>query len=168
MLAGSVGVVALLFWLAGYRPQSSKMQNLIFKMAGTQNKLEASQKQAVRLPDVAAKLASLKEQVSDSQQLPTKPELGEFMSQITDLSHKSGLSKIEVHFTGAAQQYEQFGQRPVQLQFDGDFLQVFAFLSRAESMPRLTRISNIAIHSADMKSGIVHVDVTMNVYFAEG
>jgi Tfp pilus assembly protein PilO len=168
ILAGAVFVVALIFWLMGYRPQIGKMQHLMSEIGQTQRELDDSQKQAVHLPDVAADLIKLKTELADYQRLPSNPELGEFMSQITDLSHKSGLSKIEVEFSGSPQHFERYSARPVQLKFDGDFINVFAFLRQAESMPRLTRISNIAIRGSDLKSGQVHVDVTMALYFAEG
>ncbi|MDP9175447.1 MAG: type 4a pilus biogenesis protein PilO [Planctomycetota bacterium] len=161
-------VVLAIFLLAGYRPQTARLQQLNQDMNETEKELEVSQAQAAHLPGVTADLARLKAQLADFQHLPNNPELGEFTSQITELSRKTGLSKIELDLNGSSVHTDAYGQRGVELKFDGDFMHVFAFLRQAEAMSRLTRISSIEISGADLKSGSVHVDVKMDLYFAEG
>jgi Tfp pilus assembly protein PilO len=168
MLGVALLVVVGIFFLAGYRPQTARLQQMNQEMTQTEKELETSQAQAAHLPEVAADLARLKTQLADFQHLPNNPDLGEFTSQITELSRKTGLSKIELDLNGSSVRTDAYGQRAVELKFDGDFMQVFAFLRQAEAMPRLTRISSIAINGADLKSGSVHVDVKMDLYFAEG
>ena len=166
-LAGSLVIVAGLFYLMGYRPQIQRLAALNQSIAQLQRDLAVNQAQSRRLPGVASDLNRLRARLADFKKLPPTPELGEFVNEITDISRQSDLRKLEYNF-GVPRRSEQFTEQPVSLKFQGDFLGVFTFLCRAEDMQRLTRTSSIAIHSADADGGTVEVDLSMNLYFLEG
>jgi len=55
------------------------------------------------------------------------------------------------------------------LKFEGNFLNACAFLRSAERMKRLTHVKGLKIRSADAgKNGAVQVELSMNIYYAEG
>jgi hypothetical protein len=90
------------------------------------------------------------------------------VAQINQLHNESDLHHWTIDIKGDPQRFEQFTQQQVSLKFEGDFLNVFSFLRRAEDMQRLTRVSSIIIHGADLKAGVVQVEMNMDLYYSEG
>jgi Tfp pilus assembly protein PilO len=161
-------VVLTLFYFAGFGPQNHKMQNLLGQIGQTQRDLQTSQSQAGRLPRIAADLIRLRAQLADFKKLPNDLALGDFVKQITQISRQSNVQSLVYNLGGAPKQHDQFTEQPVSLQFDGNFLNVFSFLRQVEDLPRLARISTIAVHGAELHSGWVHVDMSMDLYYSEG
>jgi Tfp pilus assembly protein PilO len=167
-LGVTVGLAVLLFYLGSYQPHDRKMGQLTEQLLQTQRDLQVSQAQAQRLPSVTADLTRLRAELADYKKLPSKSELGDFVAQINQLHSETDLHKWELKINGAPTRHEQFTEQLVSLTFEGDFVNVFNFLRRAEDMQRLTRVSNILIHGADLKAGVVTVDLSMNLYYSEG
>jgi Tfp pilus assembly protein PilO len=157
-----------LFYFCGYRPQNARLRQLSQQIIGARRDLGLNSARAQGLPAVVADIAHLRAELSDVKRLPRNLELGEFVTQITELSRRANLQKLEYSLSGAPQPGEHYTVQPVTLKFEGDFLNVFDFLRQAEDMQRLTRVSSIAIHDSDLTSGAVQVDVSMNLYFTEG
>ena len=103
--------------------------------------------------------------------IPANPEPGAFINDITELSHQSGLQNRWDVTPGMPQHSdrERYAEWPISLKFEGNFLNVCQFLSRAESMTRLTRVKGLKIHNIDAgKNGVVQVELSLNIYYAEG
>jgi Tfp pilus assembly protein PilO len=167
-ILGAVLGLTGLFYFGGYHPQIAKMRELSFQIASARRDLGMSSARAQGLPIVVADIAHLRGQLADFKRLPTSLDLGEFVTEITELSRRANLQRLEYSLSGAPQPGEHYTVQPVTLKFEGDFLSVFTFLKQAEDMQRLTRISGIAIHDSDLTSGNVQDDVSMNLYFSEG
>jgi Tfp pilus assembly protein PilO len=167
-LIAVVAIVLTLFYFAGFRPQNQKKNELRVQIAQVTKDLQASQTQAGRLPRVAADLVRLRAQLADFKKLPNDLELGEFVKQITQISRQAQVASLEYNLGGAPHQHEQFTEQPVTLRFDGNFVNVFEFLRQVEDLPRLARISTIAVHGTEVRGGSVHVDMSMDLYYSEG
>ncbi|MGD1277079.1 MAG: type 4a pilus biogenesis protein PilO [Tepidisphaeraceae bacterium] len=167
-LLGGILVVGAIFYVGGYRPQNARMAQLQAEMATARNDLSANTARAQGLAAVAADILRLRAQLADFKTLPTNLELGEFVTEITQLSRRANLHKLEYSLSGAPRPGKQYNEQAMTLKFDGDFRDVFAFLRRAEDLQRLTRVSSITIHDVDLLSGSVRVDLSMNLYFSEG
>jgi Tfp pilus assembly protein PilO len=167
-LLGGVLVVAALFYVGGYRPQNALLARLQDEIAASRRDLCANTAQAQGLPAVAADIMRLRSQLADFKKLPANLELGEFVTEITQLSRRANLRKLEYSLSGAPRPAKQYAEQTMTLKFDGDFRDVFTFLRQAEDMQRLTRVSSISIHDVDLLSGSVQVDLSMNLYFSQG
>ncbi|MGA3065306.1 MAG: type 4a pilus biogenesis protein PilO [Tepidisphaeraceae bacterium] len=167
-LLAVVLAVAATFYFGCYRPEDARLRQLSFDIAGARRDLGMSSARAQGLPAVVADIAHLRAELADFKRLPRNLELGEFVTEITELSREANLQKLEYSLSGAPQPGEHYTVQPVTLKFEGDFLNVFTFLQRAEEMQRLTRVSSIAIHDSDSNSGDVQVDLSMDLYFSEG
>ncbi len=167
-LVGTSLALVGLFYFGGYHPQIARLRELSFQIAGARRDLGMSSARAQGLPVVVADIARLRAQLADFKRLPKNLDLGQFVTEITEMSRRTNLQKLEYSLSGAPQQGQHFMVQPVTLKFQGDFLSVFSFIQQAEDMQRLTRISSIAIHDSDLTSGSVKVDVSMDLYFSEG
>ncbi len=167
-LIGITAALAALFYFEGYRPQVARERELLAQIAQMQHDLHTNQTQASRLPAVEADLHHLRAQLAGFKKLPARPELGEFVNQITLISHQTNMHNLSYTLTAAPRPRDQYTEQPVTLKFEGDFLSVFAFVHQVENLQRLTRISSIVVHSQDIKDGLVHVDMSMDLYYSEG
>jgi Tfp pilus assembly protein PilO len=167
-LGAIVALAALMFYLVSYAPHTRRMKQLTSQIMLTQRDLQVSQVQAQSLPSVTADLNRLRAELADYKRLPSKSELGDFVAQINQLHSEADLHKWALNISGAPRRYDQFTEQQVTLKFEGDFLNVFNFIRQAEDMQRLTRVSSIVIRGADLKTGVVQVDLSMNLYYSEG
>jgi Tfp pilus assembly protein PilO len=69
---------------------------------------------------------------------------------------------------GAPKRGEAYFEMPIQMNFVGEFMNVYSFLTEVEHLQRLTRIRKVAIKSKDFKRGIVEVEIGLNIYYSEG
>jgi Tfp pilus assembly protein PilO len=166
LLIGAAGIAAM-FYLVGYRPQAHKLDELNNLITDHERQLDDAQGQAKDLPSEARAVDLLKARLANFQQLPPQPELGPFMRDVTQVSQQSDLRKLTVK-PGVPRRDELYCELPVTLEFEGDFLNVFAFLHQVEQMARLTRVTAMQIHCSDPKHGQVQTTVQMNIYYSEG
>jgi Tfp pilus assembly protein PilO len=167
-LWASVFAGLVMFYGTHYQPLAASLGALNLNLDLARRDLAESRSQARQLPRVAADLAGLQKQIAQIKKLPTSPELGNFMEQMQQISRDCDLQNLNISFLGTTHRTEQFTQVPVDLQFDGDFLKIFSALQKTEQLPRLTRITGITIHHLDSTTGLVRVEMSLNLYYAEG
>jgi Tfp pilus assembly protein PilO len=171
LLGMALVVLGVIFYFAGYRPRTEKTRQVVAKIAQAKQELQDGQDKARVIPDVAKKLTELNARLKDFKTLPRNRDIGQFMREITEVSHQADLRKLEVTFSGAINRSQQYTEMPLSLHFEGDFVSVFNFLRQAEDLPRLTRVSSLSIRGTDVKdgkAGLVQVEMSMSLYFSEG
>jgi Tfp pilus assembly protein PilO len=167
-LVGALAAFCAIFYLGGYRPCNAQLRQLSLDTAQARHDLVSNTTQAQDLPAVAADINRLRAQLADFKKLPKNLELGEFVTEITELSRQANLQKLEYSLDGAPRTGDQYTEQAMTLKFSGDFRNVFVFLRQAEDMQRLTRVSSIELHDIDLLTGSVQVELSMNLYFSEG
>ena len=116
--------------------------------------------------EVTAKQARLER---FDKKLPKSPELHAFINNITEVSNQAGLRNKWTVEPGVPIRSDLYAEWPISLEFEGDFKSVFNFLRRAEEMQRLTRVKGLKVRGLNgTKTGQVQVELSMNIYFAEG
>src|SRR5450432_4024609 len=152
------------FYFLAYRPHMRRIAELQDQIDKYDSELNASKDQTRILPDVALDVERLKTRLSKFKTLPHQQELAQFIKDIAQLGQQSSLKKFELTRNVPARG-ERLNELPIQLTFEGDFVNVFSFLRHAEELQRLTRVPSMSIKSID-KLGQVKVQMTMNIYFA--
>jgi len=99
--------------------------------------------------------------------MPKQADLPQFLGEVTQISRTASLRGLDSTH-GLPSSSDLFGELPIKLKFTGEFMNVVSFLRQVEGMNRLTRVRDIDIKSTDPKLGLVEVELTMNIYFAEG
>jgi Tfp pilus assembly protein PilO len=161
-LAAGLGVAA--FYLMVYRPQAQLGQDLVNRIVSRQKELISETATAQNLPVVEAQVADLNRRLAGLKHVPTKPDIGDFMSEINRLSGVSALTKMDVQ-PGTTRESAVYDERPVKLTFQGDFEGVFEFLAGVEGLQRLTRISSVKLHAVAGKPGQVSAEVSVCIYY---
>jgi len=155
------------FYLCIYRPTIVRFNGLLTQIDIRKRELIQNQNKADGLNPLTRELSKLEAQVRlYDRQFPRQPELGPFIKDLTQISQSLSLHEWKYQ-PGAPRHVDTYFEMPIQMHFEGDFLNVASFLRQIEDMPRLTRVWRISMKNKD-PSGVVEVDMTMNIYFADG
>ncbi|HEV8378541.1 MAG TPA: type 4a pilus biogenesis protein PilO [Tepidisphaeraceae bacterium] len=167
-LSLGLAVAALLFAFAGYLPAKHRLDALQGQIQSKTRDLEANQNKARNLPLLAMEVQELESRVRDyDRQFPRQADLGDFIKEITRVSQQLTLRDWKYQ-PGAPRRGDAYFELPIQMNFQGEFLNVFSFLTEVEHLQRLTRIRKLAIKNKDAKTGMVEVEIGLNIYFSEG
>jgi Tfp pilus assembly protein PilO len=152
------------FYLFAYRPQTSRAAQLQQQIVVQQKELFAGRAQTRELDAVRDEVNSLKVRLSRVKVLPKRQELAQFIQDIAKLADKTSLRRYNLRQPGMPVIGDQVNRQPIEMSFEGDFVNVFSFLRNTEDLPRLTRVPSLSIRSMDNR-GQVRVTLTMNIYF---
>jgi Tfp pilus assembly protein PilO len=153
------------FLIVAYRPYIARLHQLELNLSQCEYELRENQAKTKVLPAVAADVKHLKQQLDASKKLPPRQELPQFLKDVTALGQSCNLHPFTFK-QGMPSRGDLFCEQPINLTFEGDFVDAFNFLRQTEQMQRLTRVRNMSIKTADAQTGRVEVQVSMNIYFA--
>ena len=171
VLGVAMAVMLVAFFVFAYRPNTEKLEALDMQIATKRRDLTSNRSRVQILPDVLLAVNEMRNRLERfDKKLPKAPELHAFINNITDVSNQAGLRNKWTVEPGVPLRADLYAEWPISLKFEGDFKNVFTFLRRAEEMQRLTRVKALRVHAIDAsgKSGQVQVELSMNIYFAEG
>lgn len=155
------------FYFTAYQPCSASLQELRKQIAAADLQMQKNEDMAKDLPAIKRDLQRLRDQITRSRQLPKKQELPQFLREVTQLSQAAGLQGFRYEPQTQKKQ-ELCYELPITLTFRGKFPSVANFLRSAEEMQRLTRTRRLDLKCKDVKNGNVDVELSMNIYFADG
>jgi Tfp pilus assembly protein PilO len=162
-------VVTLLaaFLLFAFVPGRRRQGDLRARIDDKARELDTNQARASNLLTLAKDVERLQGKLEkQNKKLPRTAELGEFIGNLTPARQQYQIKKF-VHQVGTIRRQELFGEIPITMSFEGDFLNVFGFLRELEGMQRLTRVKSLTVRCKDPKTGQVDVSMAMNIYFSE-
>ena|SRR5436190_1987491 len=169
-MALSIGlaVMVLLFVFAGYLPAKHRLDALHGQIESKTREVEDKQNKAQNLPLLALEVNELESRVRDyDRQFPRQADLGDFIRDITRVSQQLALRDFKYQ-PAAPKRGDAYFELPIQMNFQGEFLNVYSFLTEVEHLARLTRIRKVAIKAKDFRTGLVEVEIGLNIYFSEG
>lgn len=163
-------VILVCFWALAYRPMSQKLDALNVQAQSKRRDLSGNRSRVQVLPDVVLAVNDMQHHLEQfDKQVPRSPDIGPFITDITEIRHEAGLPNKWNIEPGVPIQSDLYREWPIALKFEGNFQSVFNFIQQAEKMQRLTRIKSLKLHgSDDGKAGLVTVELSMDIYFSEG
>ena len=170
VLGIALAVMIVGFYAVAYRPSKQKLDGLQMQIDAKRRDLTSNRTRVQILPDVLLAVNEMRNRLERfDKKLPKAPELHAFINGITEVSAQAGTRNKWTVEPGVPVRSELYAEWPISLKFEGDFVNVFHFLRRAEEMQRLTRVKGLKVRGIDAgKSGQVQVELSMNIYFAEG
>jgi Tfp pilus assembly protein PilO len=167
ILGATMLTMVVAFYIAGYRPASQRLASLRQDIDIRQRELRDNQSRTQIRPIVEQKVNELRNKLQRfDKKMPRQQEFGEFYNDITFLGRQSALSKCFVEPAAVPRRNDRFVELPIDLRFEGNFLNVFAFLRQIDQMQRLTRVQSLKVTSKG-NAGQVEVQLSMNIYYAE-
>ncbi|HVP11665.1 MAG TPA: type 4a pilus biogenesis protein PilO [Phycisphaerae bacterium] len=177
-VAAVVAVIVLTaaFVLGLVRPGIKDLKACQAEIVAKQAAVQAEQQKLGNVGDLYASIMQLDEAMRDFHvRLPVERRFGEFLS---DLSESLNKSKIDDYVVQPRQplcvEQNKLPEPlklasgttilPVFISFRSSFTQLFEFLSRVESLPRLSHIESIRAVNDDQHPGTVSVEMTLHTY----
>ena len=78
------------------------------------------------------------------QKLPQEKDVGDILQQVWDMAKTNSLQSKTVK-PDKAETGPNYSELPIQMSLSGDFKGFYAFLQQLERMPRITRVTNMAL-----------------------
>ena len=159
-----IGLVGMLVT----RPASIQLVVIGEQIARQRRELQIAQTRLAALPMVESQTEQLRGRIETfNKRLPSHQELPQLIGDVTQISRRVSLGKLSWRPEPALRRTGQFTELPLEFTFQGDFLNVFSFLSQLQDLPRLTRLRKLDVQARDGADGQVDVQLTMNIYFSE-
>src|SRR5690349_7711463 len=152
------------FYFLAYAPRTHRLADLRGQIAQHQRNLAENKDQTKILPRVAADVEVLHARLERFKSVPKQQELPQFLRDVAQFGQQTGLRRFDLK-PGVPTRDDRFNQLPLQLTFDGDFVNVYSFLRHTEDLRRLARVRAMNVRAKD-RDGQVKVTLTMNIYFA--
>jgi Tfp pilus assembly protein PilO len=170
ILGLSAVVILVAFYVLAYRPSTHRLETLNLQVQTKRQNLSGNRSRVQVLPEVLLAVAGTQDRLASfNKKVPRQPDIGPFITDITEIRHQAGLPNKWTIEPGVPIRGDLYREWPIALKFEGNFQSVFSFLRQAEEMQRLTRIKTLKLHSTDGgKTGQVQVELSMNIYFSEG
>jgi Tfp pilus assembly protein PilO len=167
-LAGGLLFLIALICLLAIRPATLRLEAIGAHVASQRSQLQAAQARLAALPQDVQETERLRLRVEHfDKRLPRHEDLPQLIGDMTQMSRRASLSKLEWRPEATLRRTDQYTELPIEFTFQGDFLSVFSFLSDVEDMQRLTRLQKLDLQAKDGMDGQVDVQLTMNIYFSE-
>jgi len=168
--------IPLTAWYVVFRPQNADIADAMRDITQRQRQLDRVAKLAERIPDLEQALhqgEQLVEQVEA--QLPRRRDVEGVLENIWQIADRNGLLVRSVK-TRPAVPSAVYMELPLEVSMDGPFEGFYRFLLELETLPRVTRLSELSIQEAGLKvrgpsnslpPGSVATQFILSIYFAD-
>jgi type IV pilus assembly protein PilO len=159
-----LGLLAFVFFI--FWPSRTEHAQLLQTEAQVQMQIQKNEDAARDLSGIKRDVVKLRNLITTRRQLPRTQDLPGFLRDVTGLSQTAGLRQF-VYEPQQQRRLALCNELPIALRFGGTFPEIAAFIRHTEALPRLTRTRRMSIKSKDTRTGMVDVEMTLNIYFAD-
>lgn len=159
-----LGLLAAAYFLGFSKSDASRLE----KQAKIDAKLLALgelQQATANVQDVDAKIEELRKATNFfERKLPQAHEMDRVLKQVWKMAEKNGLQTRTVK-TMKFEQRNGYREQPIDVTLSGDFTGFYEFLLQLEALPRLTRVSQMALTKITDRDGEMQAQMTLSIFF---
>lgn len=168
--------IPLTAWYVVFRPQNADIADAMRDIATQQAQLDRIAKLAERIPDLEEALETGERLVQQVEaQLPRRRDVEGVLENIWQIAERNGMQVRSVK-TKPPVPSAVYMELPLEVSMDGPFEGFYRFLLELESLPRITRVSQMSLQESGLKvrgpqeelpPGSVATQFTLSIYFAD-
>ena len=168
--------IPLTAWYVVFRPQNAEIAEAMHDIGTRQAQLDRISKLAERIPDLEASLEVGEQLVQQVEaQLPRRRDVEGVLENIWQIAERNNMQVRSVK-TKPPLPSAVYMELPLEVAMDGPFEGFYRFLLELESLPRITRLSELSVQEAglkvrgpqsDLPPGSVATQFTLSIYFAD-
>lgn len=170
-MTGAMLLGAVLFFTVWYHPATEQLATLNDQIIEKRHQLEAAQAKAGEFAQLGIAVEKKKKNLQQyNKKLPKQSEMAAFITDITNVCRQTAVREFKYTPVGV-KKLDPIVELPINMNFEGNFLNVFQFLRQAEEMERLTRVQSLKVTSHNPgkpEEGMVDVQMQMSIYYEEG
>ena len=156
ILAGSVLLVAAVFYLLVYQPILSHQMTLRDDIQRLENAYTIFKEKAKGGAQLEQKLEKAKAEYERlSQMLPDKGEIVDLMRNITEVGRLAGLDFVLFNPKEAGFLKEQVAEIPIEIQVRGSYRELADFFSKVDHLPRIVNFEQILMSASKLTENAV-------------
>ena len=169
-LGGSLLIMVAAFVFLGYQPTNRRLRSVEAGIDSKEQELTTNLHKDEILSSVKQDVNHLLVQLDGAKKLPKDDDISGFANDLTRISQETQLAKPP-KYTPNHNLHERgdlFSKYGIQIEVQGNFVNVFNFIRETENLPRLTRVKSIELHPDPNPAhiGQVTADLTMELYFS--
>ena len=167
-LSGSLLIIAAAFVFLGYLPATHRLKAVQINIDTKEDELHTNLNKDQILASVKQDVNRLLVQLGGAKKLPKDDDISGFANDLTRISQETQLNKPPKYTPNHSlpEKGDLFSKYGIQIEVQGNFLNVFNFIRETENLPRLTRVKSIELHPDSVHVGQVTADMTMELYFS--
>jgi type IV pilus assembly protein PilO len=158
-----IGAVAL----SAVHLQRSKAKRdaLLADTAAKRKTLSDLKQSTAGIVDWNQKIAELKQAISFFEsKLPQEKEIDKILKEVWQMAEQNTLQTRTVK-TLRTERAASYSEQPIEMSLSGDFNGFYVFLQQLENMPRITRVTNMALTKITDHEGQMQAKMTLSIFF---
>ena len=161
VMLGLLGAIYFLVW--------DKAQTKIAAMERkTEDKVKALsdlEKATSGVSDVDKKVAELEEAIKFfEKKLPQEREMDLILKEVWQMAEQNRLTTKTIR-TMKSVRGAAYSEQPIEMSLSGDFNGFYVFLQQLENMPRITRVTSMALSKITDQDGSMQAKMTLSIFF---
>lgn len=145
ILAAIAALMFVLFYMFGWSPQVSKLDELSKKKTEQEQRLQAAKNTLLMLEEVKRNAADAEiEYIKLSNRMPSSPELPSLIVEIQNISNDAGVELVSLS-PGEPSSTGEYNEMKISAVMNGSYVALIDFLRRVEKAPRAFKVDNINI-----------------------
>jgi type IV pilus assembly protein PilO len=162
-LAVMIGTVTASFF--SLKRTVARREAMQAETEGWKRQLAALNQSGADAVDWNKKIGELKEAVKYLEgKLPAEKEIDVILTQVENMVKANALEKKMVKPL-KIDRSASYNELPIEMTLSGDFNGFYAFLQQLEKMPRITRLTNMALTKITDRDGAMQAKITLSIYF---
>jgi len=115
--------------------------------------------------DWGQKFAELKQAISFFEsKLPQEKEIDKILKEVWQMAEANALQTRTVR-TLRTDRGAAYSEQPIEMSLAGDFNGFYVFLQQLENMPRITRVTHMALSKITDRDGSMQAKLTLSIFF---
>ena len=162
-LAVMIGTVTASFF--SLKRTVARREAMQAETEGWKRQLAALNQSGADAVDWNKKIGELKEAVKYLEgKLPAEKEIDVILTQVENMVKANALEKKMVKPL-RIDRSASYNELPIEMTLSGDFNGFYAFLQQLEKMPRITRLTNMALTKITDREGAMQAKITLSIFF---
>ncbi len=117
------------------------------------------------IKDLEHKIDELKSAITFFEgKLPQEKEMDKVLKEISQMAEANALQTKKVE-SRKSERAANYSEMPIEWSMSGDFNGFYAFMLQLEKLPRITRVTNMALTKITDRDGMMQAKVTLRIYF---
>jgi type IV pilus assembly protein PilO len=158
-----IGLVVASFFVLN--KSKTKRDGLVRETAAKRKVLTDLKQSTAGIVDWNQKIAELKLAISFFEgKLPQEKEMDKILKEVWQLAEQNTLQTRTVK-TLKTEHAANYSEQPIEMSLSGDFNGFYVFLQQLENMPRITRVTNMALTKITDHEGQMQAKMTLSIFF---
>jgi type IV pilus assembly protein PilO len=148
-----------------FTKSNQKKAELLVEIRAKQTALGNLQAATAGIEDLNRKIEELQKAITFFEsKLPQEKEVDKILKEVWQMAEANSLQTKTIK-TLSTQRGPNYSEQPIELSLAGDFKGFYSFLLQLEKLPRITRVTDMALQKINDRDGEMQAKMTLSIFF---